>query len=107
MEWTALKLDPLRFAVGEKCHGILVHERHIPQIEHHELPRRLGQEQLLELLDIIRLYPATEGEDRFTDYGSLNSEHANRFVDRLLPLNAFRQGNLMSNFKLLGAKSLA
>ena len=39
MERTTLKLDPLRFAVGEKCHSVLVHERHVPQIEHQLLPK--------------------------------------------------------------------
>jgi hypothetical protein len=38
MERATLKLDPLRFAVGEKCHGVLVHERHVPQIEHGQTP---------------------------------------------------------------------
>jgi len=66
MERTTLKCDPLRFAVGEKSHGGLVHERHVPQIEHHWLPRRLDDEQLLKLLDILRLYPATESEHHLT-----------------------------------------
>src|SRR5450755_4710283 len=59
MERTILKLDSVRFAVGEKCYGVLVNERHVPQIEHQLLPRCLDDEQLLELLDILRLYPAT------------------------------------------------
>ena len=62
MERTTLKLDPLRFAAGEKCHNILVHERHVPQIEHQPLPGRLDGEQLLDLLDIVRLHPAAESE---------------------------------------------
>ncbi len=66
MERTILKLDSVRFAVGEKCYGVLVNERHVPQIEHHRLPRCLDDEQLLELLDILRLYPATESEYHLT-----------------------------------------
>jgi hypothetical protein len=66
MEGTILDLDPVRFAVREKCHGVLVHERHVPQIEHQPLPRRLDDEQLSELLDILRLHPATESEHHLT-----------------------------------------
>ena len=66
MERTTLKFDPLRFAVGEKCHSVPVHERHVPQIEHHRLPRRLNDEQLLDLLDIVRLHPAAESEHHLT-----------------------------------------
>jgi hypothetical protein len=62
VERTTLKLDPVRFAAGEKCHDILVHERHVPQIEHQPLPGRLDGEQLLDLLDIVRLHPAAETE---------------------------------------------
>ena len=66
MERTILKLDSVRLAVGEKCHGVLVNERHVPQIEHQLLPRSLDDEQLLELLDILRLHPATESEHHLT-----------------------------------------
>src|SRR5580700_6964051 len=62
MEGATLKRDSLGFAVGEKCHGLLIHEGHIPQIEDRKLSRRLDSEQLLELLDIFGLYPATDGE---------------------------------------------
>jgi hypothetical protein len=62
MERTILELDPIFFTMGEKCYGILVNERHVPQIEHQQVPRRLDNEQLLELLDILRLHPATESE---------------------------------------------
>src|SRR5260370_885565 len=68
MERTILKLDPLRFAVGEKCYDVLVNERHVPQIEHQLLPRRLDDEQLLELLDILRLHSAAESEHHWTVY---------------------------------------
>src|SRR5579859_4601014 len=45
VEGTSLQLDPLRFAVGQKCHSVLVHERQVPQIEDQRLPARLGDEQ--------------------------------------------------------------
>ena len=61
-----LKLDPIGFAVGEKCYRVLVNERHVPQIEYQWLPRRLNDEQLLELLDILRLHPATDSEHHLT-----------------------------------------
>ena len=66
MERAILNLDPIRFAVGEKCHGILVNERHVPQIEDQLLLRRFDEEQLLKLLDILGLHPATESENHFT-----------------------------------------
>jgi len=66
IERTPLKLDPLRFAVGEKGHDVLVHERHVPQIEHQLLPVCLDHEQLLELLDILRLHPAAESKHHLT-----------------------------------------
>ena len=66
VEGIILKLDSVRFAVGEKRYGVLVNERHVPQIEHYLLPRPLDDEQLLELLDILRLHPATESEDHLT-----------------------------------------
>jgi hypothetical protein len=66
MEWTPFKRDSVRLAVGEKCYGVLIHERHISQIERHGLPGGLGDEQLLELLDIRRLHPATESEHHLT-----------------------------------------
>jgi hypothetical protein len=75
MERTILELDPVRFAMGEKCYGVVVHERHVPQIERQLLPRRLDGEQLLELLEILRLDPAAESEHHLTVCRSLNSEH--------------------------------
>jgi hypothetical protein len=66
IERTTVKLDPLRFAIDEKCHGVLVDERHVAQVEHHRLPRRLNNEQLLELLDVLRLQPAAESEHHLT-----------------------------------------
>jgi len=75
MERTILELDPVRFAMGEKCYGVLVNERHVPQIEYQLLPRCLDDEQLLELPDILRLHSPTEGEHHLTVCRSLNSEH--------------------------------
>jgi hypothetical protein len=66
MERTILELDPVRFAMGEKCYGILINEYHVPQIEHQLLPRCLDDEQSLKLLDILRLHPATESEHHLT-----------------------------------------
>ena len=66
MERTILKLDAVPFALGEKCYDVLVHKRQVPQIEHQLLPRRLDDEQLLELLDILRLHPAAESEHHLT-----------------------------------------
>ena len=62
MERATLKLDPLRLAAGEKCHGVLVHESNIPQIEGHRLAGRLDAEKLLQLLDILHLHSAAERE---------------------------------------------
>ena len=59
----AVQRNQARFAVGKKCYGVLIHQGHIPQIEHDLLPCRLDHQQLLELLDILRLRPATESED--------------------------------------------
>jgi hypothetical protein len=75
MKGAPVELDPVRFAVGEKCYDVLIHEGHISQIEHHRLPRRLGDEQLSELLDLRGLHPATQGEYHFPVSRSLNPEH--------------------------------
>jgi hypothetical protein len=68
MERATFKLDSLGFAVRKKCHGLLIHERHVPQIEDQTLSRSLGSEQLPELLDILGLYPATDSEHHFAVY---------------------------------------
>ena len=47
VERTILKLDPLRFAAREECYCLLIHERHVPQIEAQRPSRCLGDEQLL------------------------------------------------------------
>jgi hypothetical protein len=66
MERAILKLDPVRFAMSEKSYSVLVNERHVSQIEYQWLPRCLDEEQLFELLDILRLYPPTESEHHLT-----------------------------------------
>ena len=75
MERTIRKPDSARFAVGEKCYGVLVNECHVLQIEHQLLPGCLDVEQLLEVLDILRLHPAAQSEHHWTVCGSLDSEH--------------------------------
>jgi len=66
MERTILELDSICFATGEKCYGVLVNERHVPQIEYQWLPRSLDEEQLFELRDILHLHPATGSEHHLT-----------------------------------------
>ena len=66
MERTILKLHSVRFAVGEKCYGVLVNERNVSQIEDQLPPRSFDDEQLLKLLDILRLHPAAESEHHLT-----------------------------------------
>lgn len=66
MKRAILKLDAVRFAMSEKSHGVLVNEHQVPQIEYQRLPRCLDEEQLFELLDILRLYPAAEPKHHFT-----------------------------------------
>jgi hypothetical protein len=75
VERTVLQLDPLRFAFGEKCHGVPVHECQVSHIEDQRLPRRFDDEQLPELLDIVRLDPAAESEHYLTVRRSPDSEH--------------------------------
>jgi len=60
---TILELDAVGLAAGEKFHRVLVDECHIPQIQHHVLPRFLQGEQLLQLLEIFYFNSATERED--------------------------------------------
>ena len=43
---TILELDAIGLAAGETFHRVLVDECHIPQIQHHVLPRFLQGEQL-------------------------------------------------------------
>jgi hypothetical protein len=66
MERTVLQLDPLRLAVGEKGDDIPIDERHVAQIEKQRLPRSFDDEQLSQLLNILRLHPAAESEHHLT-----------------------------------------
>jgi hypothetical protein len=66
MESTTLKLDPVRFAAGEKRHDVLVHEYHVAQIERQLPPRGLDDKQLFDLHNILCLHPATEREHHLT-----------------------------------------
>jgi hypothetical protein len=62
MERAIVEPDAIDLAAAEKLEGILVDERRVPQI-HNQLPRCLGREQLLKLLDIFCcLDPAAECE---------------------------------------------
>jgi hypothetical protein len=71
------KLDAVGLAAAEKFDGILVDERHVPQIQNQLLPRRLDGEQLLKLLDILRCFdPAAEREQNSTIPCSPSSQHA-------------------------------
>jgi hypothetical protein len=53
MERAIVEVDATSLAVAEKFDGILVDERHVPQIQNQLLPRCLCVEQLLKLLDIL------------------------------------------------------
>jgi hypothetical protein len=79
MERTIFELDAVGLAAAEKFDGILVDERHVPQIQNQLLPRCLDGEELLELPDILGLDPATECEQDLTIPCSPSSQHANSF----------------------------
>ena len=59
MKRAILELQAIGLAAAEKFDGILVDERHVPQIQNHLLPRCLDGEQLLKLLDILWCFDAT------------------------------------------------
>jgi hypothetical protein len=61
MKRAIFELDAIGLAATEKFDGILVDERHVLQIQNQLMPRCLGGEQLLKLLDILcRFDPAAE-----------------------------------------------
>ena len=67
MERAIFELDAIRFAATQKVDGILVDERHVPQIQNQGLPGCLDSEQLLKLLDILCCFdPAAECEQNLT-----------------------------------------
>ena len=71
MERAIFELDAIRFAAMEKVDGILVDERHVPQIQNQLLPGCLDSEQLLKLLDILCCFdPAAECEQNLTIFRS-------------------------------------
>ena len=63
MERAILEFDAIGLAAVEKFDGILVDERHVPQIQNQLPPRCLDSEQLSQLLDIFCLNSAAERED--------------------------------------------
>src|ERR1700733_1850379 len=74
MERAIFELDAISLAAAEKFDGILVDERHVHQIQNQLLPRCLGGEQLLKLLDILCCFdPTTECEQNATVPRSPNS----------------------------------
>ena len=75
MERTILELDAIGLAAAEKFDGVLVNERHVPQIQNQLLPRCLGGEQLLELHDVLCLDPSTECEQDLTIPRSPGFQH--------------------------------
>jgi len=67
MKRAILQLDAIGLAATEKFNGILVDERHVPQIQNQLLPRCLDGEQFLKLIDILScFYPAAECEQNST-----------------------------------------
>jgi hypothetical protein len=71
------ELDAFVLAAMEKSDGILVDERHVPQIQNQLLPGCLDSEQFLKLLDILRCFdPAAECEQNLTVACSPSSQHA-------------------------------
>ena len=77
MERAIFELDALGLAATKKFDGFLVDERHVPQIQNQLLPRCLGGDQLLQLLDILCCFdPAAECEQNSTIRRSPSSQHA-------------------------------
>jgi len=77
MERAIFELNAIGLAAAGKFDGILVDERHVPQIQNQLLPRCLVGEQLLKLLDILCCFdPSAEGEQNSTISCSPSSEHA-------------------------------
>jgi hypothetical protein len=67
VERAIFELDAIGLAAAEKVNGILVDERHVPQIQNQLLARCLDGEQFLELPDILCGFDsATEREQNLT-----------------------------------------
>jgi hypothetical protein len=77
VERAIFELDAIGLAATKKFDGILVDERHVPQIQNQLLPRCLDGEHLFKLLDILRCFdPAAECEQNSTIPSSPSSQHA-------------------------------
>jgi hypothetical protein len=67
MERAIFELDAIGLAAAEKFDGILVDERHVPQIQNYSLPGRLDGKRLFKMLDILcRFDSAAECEQNST-----------------------------------------
>jgi hypothetical protein len=76
MEGAIFELDAIGLAATKKFDGILVDERHVPQIQNQLLARCLDGEQFLKLFDILGcLDTAAEREQNLTISFSLSSKH--------------------------------
>src|SRR3984885_9916696 len=73
---TIFERDAIRLAAGKKFNGVLVDERHVPQIQNQLFPRCLRGEQLLQLFDVFYVNPSTKREHDSTVRCSVNFEHA-------------------------------
>jgi hypothetical protein len=77
MERAIFELDAIGLAATKKFDGILVDERHVPQIQNQLLPGSLDAEQLLKLLNILCCFdPSAECEQDLTVPCSPGSQHA-------------------------------
>jgi len=77
MERAIFELDAIGFAAAEKLDGILADKHHVPQIQNQLLPRWLGGEQFLKLLDFLRCFdPAAEYEQNSPVRCSPSPQHA-------------------------------
>ncbi len=63
---TILEHYAIRLAAGKKLNGVLVDERHVPQIQNQLFPRCLRDKELLQLLDVLFLNSPTKSEDDST-----------------------------------------
>jgi hypothetical protein len=59
MERAIFEPDAIGLAAAKKFDGVLVDERHVSQIQNQLLPRCLGGEHLLKLLDILCCFDPT------------------------------------------------
>ena len=84
MERAIVEVDATSLAVAEKFDGILVDERHVPQIQNQLLPGSLDAEQLLKLLNILCCFdPSAECEQDLTVPCSPSSQHASSLCAKM------------------------